>query len=138
MAMSSHSEASSCAQEALDLVPNHHQAVMTMARVSQAQGSLGRASSYLLHAIQARPYSIPALISLSECRLRLGDDSGALEALHTAVDTENLVGGAAWQALTKCYDVLGHHAKASEMKVREGIGNTGTLRKRAVELLKSL
>ena len=37
LAESSYGDASTAAQEALDLIPNHHQAVMTMARISQSQ-----------------------------------------------------------------------------------------------------
>ena len=139
MSSKSYGDASARASEALDLVPNHQQAVMSMALASKEQGRLGAACELLRRAVQqGGEATTTALVYLSECRLRMGDDGEAVEALRAAVERENRVGGKAWRALVKCYDVLGQHGKANEMKVREGIGNTGNLRKRAVEMLKSL
>ena len=65
-------------------------------------------------------------------------DQSAVELLKTAVDIDSDVNGEAWEALIKCYNLLGKFKEANALKLQQGGSEVNSLKKRGLAFFTSL
>ncbi|GMH76962.1 hypothetical protein TL16_g07248 [Triparma laevis f. inornata] len=129
------------ANKALNLVPNHQQAVLAVANLAAGEGNYVEAVEMYKRALESDPNEPSILVSLASSLLMQSDasaDESAVEHLKYAVDLDSDVQGDAWEALIKCYNALGKFKEANAMKLQQGGSEVNSLKKRGLAFFTSL